>query len=88
MIGRVIFSLVGIGIGLLLMIKARRIVERITGPLLFAEKYFGGGGTYNFYRFLGVTIIVVCMLIMVGAADFIYEAIVQGLSGTVPSTSN
>jgi hypothetical protein len=84
MIGRVIFGIVGIAIGFVLVFKARRIVERITGPLAFAEKYFGGGGTYNFYRTLGLVIMVVSLLIIFGIGQFIYDSIVQGLSGTVP----
>ena len=84
MVGRIIFSLVGIGIGFLLVVKARKIVETVTGPLLFAERYFGGGGTYNFYRFLGLTVMVVCMLIMFGIGTFIYDTVAHGLSGILP----
>jgi hypothetical protein len=85
MIGRIIFGLVGIAIGFVLMIKARKLVETVTGPLGFAERYFGGGGTYNFYRFLGLVIMVVSTLIMFGIGQFIYDSIVQGLSGTLPT---
>jgi len=84
MIGRIIFGLIGISLGLLITIKARWIVERITGPIKFAEKFFSSGGTYVFLGFFGIFLVISSALIMFGVGGFIYDAIAQGLSGIFP----
>ena len=81
MIGRIIFSSIGIIIGAILVIKSRRIVQRIIGPLGFAEKYLGGGGTYVFFQAVGFIMIIVSLLIMVGIGQFVYDSIIQTVVG-------
>lgn len=58
-------------IGFFLTWKAYAVF-RITGSIAFAERYFGGmGGTFGFYRFIGIVMIIVAFLYMSGACNYI-----------------
>jgi hypothetical protein len=81
MLGRIIFGIIGIPVGIVMMVYAHKIVDNFTGSIGFAERYFGGGGTYTFIRFSGALIAIISMLIMFGIAGFIYDSIVTTLSG-------
>ncbi len=77
MFGKIIFGLIGVPSGIVIIIYTRYIVEQITGPIGFAERYMGGAGTYTFVRFVGVIIFIVSLLVMFGFGDWIYYAIVN-----------
>ena len=81
MVGRIIFGIIGIPVGIALMVYAHKVVDGFTGPIPFAEKYLGGGGSYSFLRLLGAFISILSMLIMFGVANFIYDAIAVTLVG-------
>jgi hypothetical protein len=82
-IGKIIFGLVGVPSGVVIIIYTRYIVEQITGPIGFAERYMGSAGTYLFVRMIGVLLFIVSLLVMFGFADWIYEAIVSPMSNII-----
>ena len=77
MFGQIIFGLVGVGLGLVIIVYTRYIVEHISGPIGFAERYLGSAGTYTFWRLLGMVIFFVSLLIMFGFLGWLYQAIVN-----------
>lgn len=83
MFGRILFGLIGTPVGILMVIYAHQIVDRYTGPLDFAENWFGswGAGTYSFFRLFGLAIAIVSMMVMTGLGGFIYEAVTGSLKG-------
>ncbi len=83
MLGKIIFGLIGVPIGVVIIVYTRYIVEQITGPIGFAERYLGSAGTYLFVRIVGVAIFIVSLLVMFGFADWIYNAIVTPVSGII-----
>jgi hypothetical protein len=56
MFGQIVFGLIGIPLGVLVMVRTNYIVDQITGPIGFAEKYLSSGGTYTFFRIVGFSI--------------------------------
>lgn len=83
MFGQIVFGLIGIPLGIVIMLKASYIVEQITGSIGFAERLFGGAGTYTFMRILGFMITFVSLFVMLGFAGMIYASIINGLSGVI-----
>jgi hypothetical protein len=81
MVSRIIFGIIFIPAGIAIMVYASKIVDNFTGSIGFAERYFGGGGTYTFVRFVGALVAIVSMLFMFGIAGAFYGAIVSGLGG-------
>jgi ABC-type lipoprotein release transport system permease subunit len=77
MFGKIVFGLIGVPLGVVIIMYTRYIVEQITGPMRFAERYLGSAGTYTFVRFVGVLIFIVSLLVMFGFADWIYEGILN-----------
>jgi F0F1-type ATP synthase membrane subunit a len=78
MIGKIIFALIGVPIGILIIVKTHFIVDEVTGPISFAERLFSsfGSGTYSFFRILGFATIIVSLLVLFGVTDWIYYGIV------------
>jgi hypothetical protein len=56
------------GLGFLL-VKYREKVQRFTGDIGLAEKYFGAGGTFTFYLLVGVFMMVLAILMVTGATE-------------------
>jgi hypothetical protein len=81
MFGQIVFGLIGIPLGVLVMVRTNYIVDQITGPIGFAEKYLSSGGTYTFFRIVGFLITLVSMFVMFGFAGSIYMSIVDSLGG-------
>ncbi len=54
-----------IALGIVLVIKTNWFVENF-GRSEWAETHLGGGGTYTFYKLLGIVIIFVAMMGMTG----------------------
>ena len=68
MIKRILFSALGIALGLSL-IKFREQIQRATGPIEWGEKIFGTGGTFTFIAALGSLIVILSILNMFGLLD-------------------
>ena len=83
MLGKIIFGLIGVPSGIAIIVYTRYIVEQITGPIGFAERYLGSAGTYNFVRLVGVAIFTISLLVMFGFADWFYVAVVTPGSAVV-----
>jgi len=81
MFGQIVFGIIGIPLGILIMVRTNYIVDQITGPIGFAEKYLSSGGTYTFFRIVGFLVVFASMFVMFGMADTIYTSIVGGLGG-------
>jgi hypothetical protein len=77
MVGQIIFGIIGVTLGVVMIIYSRYIVENITGPIGFAERYLGGAGTYLFIRLVGILIFLVSLLIMFGFLGWVYDAIIN-----------
>lgn len=82
MLGRIIFGLIGIPLGTMIILYTHKIVDNFTGPLDFAERWFSsvGSGTYTFFRISGFIIILASLLVMLGVANWFYDAIITPLN--------
>lgn len=83
MVGKILFSLIGTILGVVIILKTHYIVDQVTGPIEFAESLFSsfGSGTYSLFRLIGFTMIAVSLLVVLGVTDWIYFGIVNSLSG-------
>ncbi|MDO8507344.1 MAG: hypothetical protein Q7S53_02140 [bacterium] len=62
---RLFISLVAGGIGLVLLVKTRRVVHQV-GYINWAEQHLGGGGTYILIKFLGLLVMVIAVFFLLG----------------------
>ena len=83
MIGKIIFGQILIPLGILIMIKAHKIVDSTIGSLGFAERYLGSGGTYTLVRFVGAGIAIIAMLLMFGIGSSFYDAIIAPMGKAI-----
>ena len=58
--------------GLAIIIYRERL-QRFSGSFAFAEKWFGQGGTFQFYLLLGLGFIVFSVLYITGTLDAVIE---------------
>ena len=79
MIQQIVYGVIGMIFGLVVTLKTHEIVN-ITGRIRWAEKTFGGAGTYSFMRALGVFLIFFFFLYMIGMVGVVYKEIVDFLS--------
>jgi hypothetical protein len=56
------------GLGLIIYTEK---IKRFTGNFSFAEKWFGSGGTYNFFKLLGIAIIIGSFLWITGTLNHV-----------------
>ncbi len=68
------------GIGVLMTWKTSWIMS-ILGPIGFAERIFGGGGTRFFYKLVGVAVIFVGIIVATDLFDRIFGGFILGLFG-------
>lgn len=80
MLGRIIYGLLGMTAGVFITLKSHKIVD-FTGRIAWAEKTFGGAGTYTFIRFVGIAFIAIFFLYMVGLAGIVYREIIDFIYG-------
>jgi hypothetical protein len=62
---RLFIGLVAGSIGLVLLIKTRRVVHQF-GYIGWAEQHLGGGGTYIFVKFLGLLVMAIAVFFVLG----------------------
>lgn len=58
------------------VITYRERMQRLSGNFAFAEKWLGAGGTFTFYIFLGLGMIVFSVLYVTGTLDGFIEGTV------------
>jgi len=77
-----IYSLLGIGIGFLLIKYSVQLTEWL-GKMDWAETYLRGGlaGTYTMYRLLGVIFIVFSLLYLFGGLGFVLSPLSSVFGG-------
>lgn len=69
---RFLIGLIGIVCGLLI-IKYREKIQRVSGPIAFAEKYLGPGGTFSMYLLTGCGTVILSILYAFGIIQSIIE---------------
>ena len=69
---RIIFGFLGIIIGIIILRKTYQLAEMF-GQIEFAEKYLGSGGTYTFYKIVGLVLIVSGATYMFGILDIFFS---------------
>jgi len=69
MLGQIIYGIIGMAIGVVFVVYARKLVENF-GTIATAEQKLGYGGTYTVLRILGIFIFVVSLLYMTGFLDY------------------
>ncbi len=74
-----IFGILAVVVGALLVIKTSWFVENF-GTSAWAEQHFGGG-SYTWYKLVGLIIIFVAMLVMTGMFGPIFLGIFGSLFG-------
>ncbi len=80
---RIILGIVVMIVGVL-MVKHVEVVAEAMGPSAFAQKYLGGGSD-SFYKFLGVVVIIIGMLITTGLfGDILLALLVPLFRGFAP----
>jgi len=80
MFQRIIGGLVGSGVGIMLAIYARKIVD-FTGLSATMERYLGDGGTYLGVRIIGIIVFLFSFLNMFGVMDTVISGIGKAIFG-------
>ncbi|MCC6563854.1 hypothetical protein IT087_03095 [Candidatus Uhrbacteria bacterium] len=78
LIFRVLLGAAIVGGGVAFVIKTRDISD-FFGPVPFAEKYLGGGGTTLFYKLLGVVFCLIGFIVMFNLWDAFLQATLGSL---------
>lgn len=78
MLDRIMVGIIGITIGVIAIVYARKLV-RWFGTMATVEEKLGSGSTYSMVRFLGVFISIVSFLYMTGFLATAIKNIIQAL---------
>jgi hypothetical protein len=81
MFQQIVIGVLGIGIGIFMVAKARWIVENI-GTSATAERFLGGGGTYTALRIGGILLSLIFLMYMTGFLNRIVISIVHAIFGS------
>ncbi len=68
MFSRIFWGISGIIVGFLMIYKNISLVN-FTGKNSWAEKVFGSGGTFTFYKIIGILVIVIAFLYLTGGLN-------------------
>ena len=79
-IGRVVIGLFIMTLGFSMVWKTDMYL-RMLGPVYWAEKHLGGGGTRFFYKLLGTAIIILGIIVVTDLFDNLMIWLVGGLFG-------
>jgi uncharacterized membrane protein YkgB len=69
-LGKILFFIGALAIGLYILLKSEYIVREI-GHNSSAEKYLGSGGSYTMWKIIGILLIVVGFLFLIGDLDWL-----------------
>lgn len=75
-----IFGILGMALGAGMVIKTEAIVSNF-GRSAWAEEHIGGGGSYLFYKLIGIALIVISLMMMTGMLGEILLAFFGPLFG-------
>lgn len=75
---RILLGAVIVGVGFIFAWKTRD-VSGFFGPVPFAERYLGGGGTTLFYKLLGIVLCLIGFLVMTNLWNAFLQATLGGL---------
>jgi hypothetical protein len=56
--------------GIYILLKADKIVDNFTGPIPFAEKYIGMGGSYTFIKLFGLAMTIFSFMHVTGGLEW------------------
>lgn len=71
---RVLYGICGMAFGVLITVKANKIVDNI-GRISYAEKYLGVGGSYTFMRLLGILLVFIFLALATGTLGLVFDSI-------------
>jgi hypothetical protein len=77
---RFVVSIFIFAVGFLLLKYAYQIMN-FFGRIDWAEQFFGGSGTYTFYKIAGISFIVISILYLFGAIQFILSPLSKIFGG-------
>lgn len=75
MITQIIIGIIGIALGFVFVWQSTYIVDHLTGRNAWAEKTFGGAGTYTLIKLIGIVLMFVSLIYMTGFAGKLINAI-------------
>jgi len=70
MLSKILIFLIGMAVGILVMMY-NRFFAHLVGTNSFAEKTFGGGGTYIMWQLIGLLIVIITIVYIFGGMDAI-----------------
>jgi hypothetical protein len=85
MIKQIIIGIIGIAFGFVLLWKNVYIVDHLTGRNAWAEKTFGGAGTYTLIKLLGILMIFLFLLYGTGLIGRLVDGFLGLIFGTMKS---
>lgn len=65
MMNKILAIFIGFPLSFLFIIYRTKIKD-FTGSIGFAEKYFGAGGTYTLFLFIGIAMFIVSLMVATG----------------------
>lgn len=68
---RLLLFIIFVAFGIYFIIRSEPMV-RLFGRNDLAERYLGSGGSYNFWKLLGIVFIILGALFLVGSLDFAF----------------
>jgi TRAP-type C4-dicarboxylate transport system permease small subunit len=80
MIQQILIGLLGIAVGILMVVYARKVVENV-GTSATAERYLGGGGSYTALRIGGILLTIIFFLYMTGMLSRVLTSIGRAVFG-------
>jgi hypothetical protein len=72
MLTKIIISFLGFGLGLVMLVYTRQVVD-FTGSSEFIDNWIGSGQTYSFIKILGAVIIFISFVYLLGDLDFLFN---------------
>jgi small-conductance mechanosensitive channel len=66
MFSQIFFGIIGIALGFVIIWKSIYIVDHLTGRNAWAERTFGGAGTYTLVKLLGILIMFISLFYAAG----------------------
>ncbi len=73
---KLLIFIIGIGIGIACVIYNRKLVQSL-GPISWAERTFGAGGSYLMWQLIGLAIIVLTLFYVTGIIERILGSIIS-----------
>ena len=81
MITRIIVGIIGIALGFVIVWQNTYIVDNVTGRNVWAEKTFGGAGTYTLVKLIGLFVMAAFLLYLTGTLQWIGNSILSIFTG-------